>query len=88
MKTKDMGIDYEMTWEGLKGRIYNKDKTRYTSCELTDECDEEDPEPMWFCMTEKVGEPFAPTLVGHFDIRKFAEAEEWCRSTMTELDEG
>ena len=88
MKTKDMGIDYEMTWDNCTGTIYTKDRRWKAYCELTDECDEEDPEPMWFCMTEKVGEPFAPTLVGHFDIRKFAEAEEWCRSTMTELDEG
>tara|TARA_R100001594_G_C3903069_1_gene231365 strand:+ start:336 stop:608 length:273 start_codon:yes stop_codon:yes gene_type:complete len=83
---KEAGNDLEMTWEGLKGRMYGKDGKYYVSCELTDKC-REDPEPMWFCMTEKTGSPFASFLVGHFEIREYSEAEEWCRRRLMEIYE-
>ena len=80
-------MDYKMTWEGIEGRMYNKDRTQYVSCELTVEYEEGDGlEPMWFCMTNKISNPFAPFLTCHFGITEFPKAEEWCRSEMIECD--
>ena len=80
-------MDYKMTWEGIEGRMYNRDRTRYVSCELTDECKVDyGLEPMWFCMTNSVSNPFAPFCTGHFGITEFSKAEEWCRSEMIECD--
>ena len=88
IEAEETSNDYEMTWDNCTGTIYTKDRRWKAYCELTDECDEEDPEPMWFCKTEKVENMWSNFEREFFDVDEFEQAREWCKSKMIEYDEG